>query len=64
MSDLEFILSLNPKQIIKLLDLTLADFKEKFNIGIIITNNVLFYQDKNIRKRYKWINNKWKEENE
>lgn len=64
MSDLEFILSLNPKQIIKLLDLTLADFKEKFNIGIIITTNVLFYQDKNIRKRYKWINNKWKEENE
>jgi hypothetical protein len=64
MNNLEFILSLNPKQIIKLLELTLADFKEKFNIGIIITTNVLFYQDKNIRKRYRWINNKWKEDNE
>lgn len=63
MSDLEFILSLNPNQIIKLLDLTFADFKEKFRVGII-TNDVLFYQDKNIRKIYRWVNNKWEEEDE
>ncbi len=68
MSDLEFVLSLTPKQIFKF---TEFNFKPDFMVGIItdvdginyslyIFNNV---NKENFRMNYKW-NNKWEEDYE
>lgn len=69
MSDLEFVLSLTPKQIFKFIEF---NFKPKFMIGIITDiegeNYKLFiFNDvnkENFRMNYKWINNKWEEDYE
>lgn len=67
MTNIEFILSLTPKQIFKFIEF---NHEKYFMVGIIkdydkegyrlyLYNNV---NDENYRMNYKWINNEWKED--
>ena len=67
MTDVEFVLSLTPKQIFKFIEF---NHKKYFMVGIIKDDNKEYYRlclynnvnDENYRMEYKWINNEWKED--
>jgi hypothetical protein len=62
MSNIEFVLSLTPKQINKFIEFNKSDFC----VGLIwspIDNGVfsLMLKDKDYRMNYKWIDSKWEQ---
>ena len=67
MSNLEFVLSLTPEQILKLIEFN--KFKD-FNIGVLYAPETNLYdlhiyerlEDFIFRGRYQWVNDKWVEE--
>jgi len=68
MSNLEFVLSLRPKQVFKFIEF---NWKKDLLVGIVKQKagyySLFIYDNennKNYRMNYKWVNNKWKEDNE
>ena len=63
MTDIEFVLSLTPKQIFKFIDF---NKKENLLLGIILKPrnkyNTLYIENDSFKMNYKWINKKWKQE--
>jgi len=62
MTDIEFVLSLTPKQIYKFIEF---NNKPEFLVGIILKPvneyGTLCVKSDDFRMDYKWINNEWKE---
>lgn len=59
MSNVEFVLSLTPKQINKFIEFNKSDFLLGLIYSPIDNITSLMLQDKDYKMSYKWINNKW-----